>query len=47
LTQSGQHLLEYASRILADMQLARADLKTIDPHEDHRFSTPWQNVAAQ
>jgi DNA-binding transcriptional LysR family regulator len=44
LTQSGQHLLEYASRILEDMQLARADLKTIDRQVAPQFPGPWQKV---
>jgi DNA-binding transcriptional LysR family regulator len=47
LTQSGQHLLEYAARILEDMQLARADLKTIDQPQASRFPGPWQKVASQ
>ncbi len=47
LTPSGQHLLEYASRILADMQLARADLKAIDQQSADRFSNPWQEVVGR
>ena len=47
LTQSGQHLLEYASRILEDMQHARADLKTIDQRPNPRFPGPWQKVISQ
>jgi len=45
LTQSGLHLLEYASRILEDMQLARADLKTIERSKGTPFPGPWQKVA--
>ncbi len=45
LTQHGRHLLEYAARILEEMQLARADLKTVDPHESPHFSPPQQKVA--
>lgn len=47
LTQSGRHLMEYASRILEDMQLARADLKAIEPRQDQSFSDSWQKVATQ
>jgi DNA-binding transcriptional LysR family regulator len=47
LTPSGQHLLEYASRILADMQLARADLKAIDQQNVDRFTSRWQQVAGR
>ncbi|SRR5208283_4185161 len=45
LTRSGVHLLEYASRILEDMQLARANLKAMDQPESPRFPDPWQKVA--
>jgi DNA-binding transcriptional LysR family regulator len=45
LTQSGVSLLEYASRILEDMQLARANLKAMDHPEDPRYTGPWQKVA--
>ncbi|HZL45188.1 MAG TPA: LysR family transcriptional regulator, partial [Opitutaceae bacterium] len=47
LTQSGRHLLEYASRILEEMQLARADLKAMERREDPRLSGPWQKVAGR
>jgi DNA-binding transcriptional LysR family regulator len=47
LTQSGVHLLEYATRILEDMQLARANLKSMDQPESPRYSAPWQKVAGR
>jgi DNA-binding transcriptional LysR family regulator len=47
LTQSGQHLLDYASRILEDMQLARASLKAMGGGEDPRAAGPWQKVAGR
>jgi DNA-binding transcriptional LysR family regulator len=47
LTQSGRHLLEYASRILEEMQLARADLKAMEQRGDPRLSGPWQKVAGR
>ena len=47
LTRSGQHLLEYATRILDEMQLARADLKALDQPETHQVSPQWQKVAGR
>lgn len=47
LTQSGRHLLEYATRILDEMQLARADLKAIDRPGVQQLSEPWQKVAGR
>jgi DNA-binding transcriptional LysR family regulator len=47
LTQSGAHLLAYATRILEDMQLARANLKSMDQPESPRYSGSWQKVAGR
>jgi DNA-binding transcriptional LysR family regulator len=47
LTLSGRHLLEYASRILEDMQLARTELNSLDQREDPRTPNPWQKVAGR
>ena len=47
LTQSGVHLLEYATRILEDMQLARANLKSMDQPESPPYSGSWQKVAGR
>jgi DNA-binding transcriptional LysR family regulator len=46
LTQSGQHLLKYASRILNEMRLARASLKAMDQPEARQASEPSQKVAS-
>jgi LysR family transcriptional regulator, low CO2-responsive transcriptional regulator len=45
LTQAGLSLLEYASRIIEDMQLARANLKAMEHQDNPQFSGPWQKVA--
>ena len=47
LTQSGVQLLEYATRILEDMQLARASLTSMDHPESPRYSGSWQKVAGR
>jgi DNA-binding transcriptional LysR family regulator len=45
LTPAGRHLLEHAQRILEEMQLARAGLKTLDQPVTSVNSGPWQAVA--
>ena len=45
LTPAGRQLLAHAQRILEEMQLARADLKTLEQPADSGNSGPWQAVA--
>jgi DNA-binding transcriptional LysR family regulator len=45
LTLAGRHLLEYASRILDEMQLARANLESLDRPDARRISETSQKVA--
>jgi DNA-binding transcriptional LysR family regulator len=45
LTLAGQHLLEYADRILNEMQHARSDLKAMDTRGDSRTPGIWQTLA--
>ena len=46
LTPAGQHLLGHAQRILEEMQLARADLKTLDQPDAGEDSGRWGNWPA-
>ena len=47
LTQFGRRLLEYAPRILEDMQLARIHLRAVEPHENSRLPGSWQKVSGR
>ena len=45
LTPAGQHLLEYAHRILDEMQHARSDLKAMEKRGESRAPGIWQTLA--
>jgi DNA-binding transcriptional LysR family regulator len=45
LTRAGQHLLEYADRILGEMQQARENLRALDKPGGPRDPGSWQKTA--
>jgi DNA-binding transcriptional LysR family regulator len=45
LTPAGHHLLDYANRILNEMQHARSDLKSMDQRDNPRTPGIWQTLS--
>ena len=45
LTPAGHHLLDYANRILNEMQHARSDLKSMDQRDNSRTPGIWQTLS--